>query len=125
MDTVLPFAEHKPFDPGSVPAGATLVGALAALNGRNRKKPVARWSAKLTRALTLKSGDELVTLSDARVVMTLYSEIGVESVSVALAIKRLLKAAETRGFEDRKAATDQVAIVLRLKASQTPVGVNV
>ncbi len=113
MDTVLPFAEHKPFDPGSVPAGATLVGALAALNGRNRKKPVARWSAKLTRALTLKSGDELVTLSDARVVMTLYSEIGVESVSVALAIKRLLKAAETRGFEDRKAATDQVAIVLR------------
>jgi len=35
---------------------------------------------------------------------------------VVLAIERLLKAAETGAFQDRKAATDQVEIVLRARA---------
>jgi hypothetical protein len=64
----------------------------------------------------LKSGDELVTLADARVVMGLYAEIGIEPATVALAIKRLWKAAETRTFQDRRAATEQVAIVLGARA---------
>jgi hypothetical protein len=39
-----------------------------------------------------------------------YFETVTESRAVALAIERLLKAAETGTFADRKAATDQVAI---------------
>jgi hypothetical protein len=74
------------------------------------------WSAKLTRSLTLKDGAKLVTLADARVVMIRYFETVIESRAVALAIERPLKAAETGSFADRKAATDQVAIVLRARA---------
>ncbi len=74
------------------------------------------WSAKLTRSLTLKSGDKLVTLADARALMIRYFETVTHSAAVALAIERLLKAAETGAFADRKAATDQVAIVLRARA---------
>jgi hypothetical protein len=79
-----------------------------------RPKRRADWSAKLTRSL--KSGDKLVTLADARACMIRYFSTVIESRAVALAIERLLKAAETGTFTDRKAATDQVAIVLRARA---------
>jgi hypothetical protein len=78
------------------------------------KRNIAGWSAKLTQSLALKAGDTLVTLADARVVMTIYSEIGIEGASVAL--ETLLKAAETRTCRDRKEATNRVAIALKARA---------
>jgi hypothetical protein len=59
------------------------------------------------------NGEKLVTLEDAS---RAHSLLVIESRAVALAIERLLKAAETRRFADRKAATDQVEIVLRGRA---------
>ena len=84
------------------------------------KKRSARWSTKLTRPLTLKCGDELVTLRDARVVMALFAQLGVETSPVAFAMKWLSRAAETGNFEHRKAATNQVAFVLSRRLASTP-----
>jgi hypothetical protein len=53
------------------------------------------WSAKLARPLTLKTGDRLVTLGDAGDAMVRYFQTTVEDQAVALAIERLLQAAET------------------------------
>ncbi len=82
---------------------------------RSRKKRP-DWSAKLTRSLTLKDGTKLVTLGDARAALLRYFESVTSSRAVAHAIELLLAAAESRTFEDRKAATDQLAIVLRARA---------
>jgi hypothetical protein len=99
-------------------ATESLSGVSARIN--NSKKRPADWSTKLTRSLYLKCGEELVTLGDARVVMTLYAELGIESSPVALAMKWLSIAAETRTFEHRKAATSQVAFVLSRRLVSTP-----
>jgi hypothetical protein len=72
--------------------------------------------AKLTRSLTLKDGTKLVTLADARAAPIRYFESVTSSRGVALAIELLLAAAESGTFADRKAATDQLAIVLRARA---------
>jgi hypothetical protein len=73
----------------------------------------AHWSAKLTRPLSLKSGDKLVTLSDARDYLIKYFETAVQKASLSRGIALLFKAAETGSFLDRKAATDYIAIVLK------------
>jgi hypothetical protein len=76
-----------------------------------KKRP--GWSAPLTRSLTLKDGTKLVTLADARAILIEHFASVSQSDSVARAIELTLKAADSGAFEDRKAATDQVAIVLR------------
>jgi hypothetical protein len=81
-----------------------------------RRVRSADWQAKLTRSLTLQDGTKLVTLADGRTVLIRYFSTVIEDRAVALAIERLLKAAKTGAFADRKAATDQVAIVLRARA---------
>jgi hypothetical protein len=74
------------------------------------------WTAQLTRSLTLKSGQKLVTLSDARDCLIEHFETVVESATLARALQSLFKAAETGSFPDRKAATDQIAVVLKSRA---------
>jgi hypothetical protein len=71
------------------------------------------WSAKLTQSLTLTNGEKLVTLEDARRVVLAYLTTEVEHFDLANAMRFLLIAAETGRVADRKAATEQVAIVLR------------
>ena len=73
----------------------------------------ANWSTKLTRSLTLKSGDKLVTLADARRVVLAQLTIEVENFELTHAMRLLLKAAETGRPLDREAATKQVEIMLR------------
>jgi hypothetical protein len=82
------------------------------------------WSAKLTQSLTLKDGTELVTLADARACLSRFRSTVTTSPGVARgtdrAMKLVVKAAETGAYADRKAATDQVAIVLRWRAIIQP-----
>jgi hypothetical protein len=74
------------------------------------------WSTKLTRSLTLKDGTKLVTLGDARAVLLKYLTTEIEDPAVGQAIRLLLAAAKTGSLADRKAATDQVEILLRWRA---------
>ena len=90
---------------------------LAELTTKRAKKRPAEWSARLTRSLTIKDGTKLVTLADAREILIKYFETMAQGASVAHAMERVLIAAETGTFADRKAATDQVAIVLKLRAA--------
>ena len=76
----------------------------------------ADWSAKLTRSLTLKKGNALVTLADARRVVLAHMATDVEDFALIHALRLLLVAADTGSLADRKAATEQVAIVLRARA---------
>ena len=81
----------------------------------SRREPAADWSTKLTRALALKDGTKLVTLADTRAVLLKYLATEVEDAAlgtVGHALRLLLAAAKTGSLADRKAATDQVAIVL-------------
>jgi hypothetical protein len=91
----------------------TATDPLMAKRARKRRPD---WSAKLTRSLTLKTGDKLITLADARAALIRYFETVTQSAAVALAIEFVMRAAETGTFADRKAATDQVEIVLRWRA---------
>jgi hypothetical protein len=72
------------------------------------------WSSELTHSLTLKDGTKLVTLADAQTCLIRYLWLrrgGALCADPAMELVR--KAAETGAYEDRKAATDQVASVLR------------
>jgi hypothetical protein len=71
------------------------------------------WSAKLSRTLTLKDGTKLVTLDVARREVLAYLVTEVENFELTRSMQLLLAAAETGRSADRKAATDQVAIVLQ------------
>jgi hypothetical protein len=77
------------------------------------------WSAELTYSLTLKAGTKLVTLADAHLCLIRYGTVrfprGIAH-GTDRAIELVRKAAETGAYADRKAATDQVAIVLRWRA---------
>ena len=75
-----------------------------------------RWSWPLARPLILKSGVQLTTLHDAA--ETLVRQFGNVShdAPVANAIDLMMRAAETGTRADREAATDQLALVLRLNA---------
>jgi hypothetical protein len=73
----------------------------------------ADWSVKLTQLLPLKNGDTLVTLADGRRVVLAHLMTEVEDSALAHAMRLLLTAAETGSAGDRKAATEQVEIVLR------------
>jgi hypothetical protein len=74
------------------------------------------WSRPLTRVLTLKSGEQLRTLHDAAELFTRRFGSVTKSAPLEHAIGLLLRAAKTGARADRKAATDQVALVLRLNA---------
>jgi hypothetical protein len=69
------------------------------------------WSRPLTRVLILKTGERLRTLHDAA---SLVSKCFGYSAALEHTIARLLRAAETGTRADRKAATEQVATVLRV-----------
>jgi hypothetical protein len=86
------------------------------MTAKREKKRPADWSAKLTRSLTLKNGDKLVTLEDARRVLLAHMTTEIEDGTLTNALRLLLAAAHTCSFADRKVATDQVAIVLRWRA---------
>ena len=69
------------------------------------------WNRPLTRTLVLKSGVRLKTFHDAA---SLLSRRFGHSAALEHTIARLLRAAETGTRADRKAATEQVATVLRV-----------
>jgi hypothetical protein len=91
---------------------------LAQLTAKRAKKRAADWSIKLTRSLTMQDGAKLVTLADAREILVKCFETLAQSAPVALAMERVMTAAETGTFADRKAATDQVALVLRRRLAR-------
>ena len=72
------------------------------------------WNQPLTRTLVLKSGQRLTTLHDAADLFTRPFGSIWRDAPLANAIRLLFRAAETGSPENRKAATDQVALVLRL-----------
>jgi hypothetical protein len=72
------------------------------------------WNRPLTRVLVLKTGERLRTLHDAADLFTRRFGSVTKSAPLGHAIRLLLGAAETGTRADRKAATDQVALVLRL-----------
>jgi hypothetical protein len=72
------------------------------------------WTWPLTHVLILKTGERLRTLHDAAELITRRFGSVTRSAPLGHAIRLLLCAAETRTRADRKAATDQVALVLRL-----------
>ena len=72
------------------------------------------WNQPLTRTLVLKSGQRLTTLHDAADLFTRPFGSIWRDVPLAHAIRLLFRAAETGSPEDRKAATDQAALALRL-----------
>jgi hypothetical protein len=67
--------------------------------------------------LTLRNGKKLVTLEDVRRVLLTHLVMEVEHHALGNAMRLLLIAAETGISADRKAATDQVALVLRSRAA--------
>jgi hypothetical protein len=74
------------------------------------------WTRPLTCTLTLKTGERLTTLHDAADLFTRPFGSIWRDVPLAHVIRHLFRAAETGSPEDCKAATDQVAFVLRLNA---------
>ena len=74
------------------------------------------WTRPLTCTLTLKTGERLTTLHDAADLFTHPFGSIWRDVTLAHVNRLLVRAAETGSPEDRKAATDQVAFVLRLNA---------
>jgi hypothetical protein len=70
------------------------------------------WTRPLTRTITLKSGER--TLHDAAEVISRRFQSVRGDAPLERAIRLLLRAAETGTRADGKAATDQVALVLRL-----------
>ena len=85
-------------------------------SGRRRTvSAVVNWDAALSRVLTLKGGERLVTLRDAG--RCLSDRFGSVNRDAALehAIELLMAAAATGELERRKTATDQVARVLRAR----------
>ena len=71
------------------------------------------WSRPLTRVLILKTGERLRTLHDATELISRRFGSVTSSALLEHAIGLLLRAAEIGTRADRKAATDQVAHVLR------------
>ena len=71
------------------------------------------WNRPLSRVLILKTGERLRTLHNAAELITRRLGSVTKSAPLEYAIGLLLRAAETGTEADRKAATDQVAVVLR------------
>jgi hypothetical protein len=72
------------------------------------------WTLPLTQTLVLKDGTRLAVLWDAAELMTRRFGTITQSAAVEYAVRLLLRVAETGTEEDRKAATDQIVLVLRL-----------
>ena len=71
------------------------------------------WSVELARPIALKTGKILATLSDARACLIRTFANVVRDDALALAIQLLMQAAETGKPKDRRAATDQLELILR------------
>ena len=72
------------------------------------------WSKPLTRTLALRSGQRLLTLLDAADLLAEWFQNATRDDPLEHAVELLLRAAETGTRADREAATDQVALVMRL-----------
>ena len=75
------------------------------------------WNRPLTRVLILKTGERLRTLHDAADLITRRFGSVTKSAPLEHAIRLLLRAVEAGTRADRKAATDQVAVVLQLNVT--------
>ena len=73
------------------------------------------WDRPLTRSLTLTSGERLATLHDAANLIARLFDTTLPA-PLELAVALLFQAAESGTKADLKAATDQVALALRLNA---------
>ena len=74
------------------------------------------WGQPLTRTLTIKSGVKLRTLHDAaEAFLRAFGNVN-HDAAVAHGIEAMMQAARTGDDAGRKAATDQIALVFRLKA---------
>lgn len=71
------------------------------------------WDQPLTRVLKLKSGDELHTLQDAAEAFLRRFGNVCHDAPIAYGIELMMTAAQTGEEADRKAATEQVARVLK------------
>lgn len=72
------------------------------------------WDRPLTRALALTSGERLATLHDAAGFIVHWFGTTTRSAPMELAVALLFQAAESGTRDDRKAATDQLELALRL-----------
>jgi hypothetical protein len=73
------------------------------------------WTQPLTRTLTLKTGGRLVTLYDAAELLADRFDTVRRDEPLEHAVELLLRAAETGTHKERECATDQIALVLRLR----------
>jgi hypothetical protein len=71
------------------------------------------WSLRLTHPLTLEDQTRLATLADARAVVVERLTNRVEDAALSEVLKLLLIAARSGTLSDRKAATDQLEMVLK------------
>jgi hypothetical protein len=76
-------------------------------------EPRRRWSLKLARPLTLEDQTQLATLADARAVVVKHLTKRVDDAALTQVLKLLLIAARSGTLSDRKAATDQLEMVLK------------
>ena len=122
------FGEPGQFRPlGIYPAGLSRLGRRRQSGSKTVPSPVlcskhytnvvaypstADWTAELSRPISLKNGKALATLSDARACRISTFPNVVRHDALALAITLLMTAAESRRPKDRRAATEQVALVL-------------
>ena len=71
------------------------------------------WSLWLTHPLTLEDQTRLATLADARAVVVKHLTKRVDDAALTQVLKLLLIAARSGTLSDRKAATDQLEMLLR------------
>ena len=91
------------------PVPVQLAATLAAM------RPMSNWDRPLARALTLSSGEQLFTLREAADYLTRASQSAHDLAPLQQAIAFLFQAAQSGTEADRKAATDQVALMLKQK----------
>ena len=76
---------------------------------------MAYWTQPLARVLILKSGVRVAMLHDAgQVFLRAFGNVSPHDAPIAHALTLMMRAAETGKRADREAATEQVAVVLRL-----------
>ena len=91
------------------PVPVQLAAILAAM------RSTSDWNRPLARALALRSGEQLLTLREAADYLTHASQSAHDLAPLQQAIAFLFQAAQSGAEADRKAATDQVALMLKQK----------
>ena len=78
-------------------------------------RPTSDWNKPLARALTLRSGEQLLTLREAADYLTHAFQSAYDLAPLQQAIVLLFQAAESGKEVDSRAAADQVALMLKQK----------